>query len=250
MGGKPPLPNVFGVGVKLEVMGKVDEFLSGVKVIEEIDSPINGNIRVVKSVGFGTYIQVEGLTQSGGVMYGVWRKVLKKLSHQSLRASGHGLEALTINHCLILGLGGGDTARLIKKYWSEAKITGVEIDPIMVDLGKKYLKLDETGVDIRIEDAENFLLTTSHKSSIIKYDLILVDLYVGYDVPDKFTKENFFKLILKLLSPNGVAIFNRLYYADKKKEAEKLGEKLEKIFSKITRVYPKVNVMFVCRQNF
>jgi len=215
-------------------MGKVDEFLSGVKVIEEVDSPINGNIRVVKSLGLGTYIQVEGLTQSGGVMYGVWRTVLKKLSHQSL----------TINHCLILGLGGGDAARLIKKYWPEAVITGVEIDPIMVDLGRKYLGLDKVEVQVEVQDASKFC--NKELTNNKKYDLILVDLYVGYDVPDKFTKEKFLKLILKLLSPRGVAIFNRLYYGEKKKEAEKLGEKLEKIFSKVTRVYPEANVMFFC----
>ena len=228
-------------------MGKVDEFLSGVKIIEEVNSPINGNIRVVKSLGLGTYIQVEGLTQSGGVMYGVWRTVLKKVKSlsepEALKSRGQKLKVRT---CLILGLGGGDAARLIKKYWPEAVITGVEIDPIMVDLGRKYLGLDKIEIETEIEDAYKYV-SQKLKVKGQKFDLILVDLYVGYDIPDKFTKEKFLKLILKLLSPRGIAVFNRFYHADKKKEAEKLEEKLEKIFSKVTRVYPKVNVMFVCQ---
>ena len=33
------------------------------KILEEVESGINGKIKVVKSLGLGTYIQVEGLTQ-------------------------------------------------------------------------------------------------------------------------------------------------------------------------------------------
>jgi spermidine synthase len=218
-------------------MSRAADFLSGIKVLEEIESPINGKIQVVKSLAFGTYIQVEGLTQSGGVMYGVWKTTLKKLSHQSL----------IINHCLILGLGGGDAARLVRKYWPEAKITGIELDPIMVEMGKKYLKLDEVGADVAIEDAEKFLLTISHQPSSINYDLILVDLYVGYGVPKKFDTKEFAQLVKKLLTPEGLSVFNRLYSGEKRKEAEVFHRKLIQAFSKVRPIYPEANVMFVCK---
>ena len=213
----------------------VSDFLSGIKILEEVTSPINGKIQVVRSLGLGNYIQVEGLTQSGGVVNEVWRTTLRKI--RSTKSE--------IRNCLILGLGGGSAAKLVRKFWPDAKITGVEIDPIMVNLGKKYLKLDAVGVDVIIDDAYKFVANSS-KLIAQSYDLILVDLYIGYDVPEKFQSENYIHLVRSLLVRSGTAVFNRLYFGEKRKEAEKFGEKLEKVFSKVERIFPEANVMFVC----
>src|SRR3989344_9616764 len=121
----------------------VSDFLSGIKILEEVTSPINGKIQVVRSLGLGNYIQVEGLTQSGGVVNEVWKTTLWKLKNKRTKE---------LKNCLILGLGGGSAAKLVRKFWTDAKITGIEIDPIMVNLGKKYLKLDAAGVDVIIDD--------------------------------------------------------------------------------------------------
>ena len=213
----------------------VSDFLSGIKILEEVTSPINGKIQVVRSLGLGNYIQVEGLTQSGGVVNEVWRTTLRKI--RSTKSE--------IRNCLILGLGGGSAAKLARKFWPDAKIAGVEIDPIMVNLGKKYLKLDAVGVDVIIDDAYKFVANSS-KLIAQSYDLILVDLYIGYDVPEKFQSENYIHLVRSLLVRSGTAVFNRLYFGEKRKEAEKFGEKLEKVFSKVERIFPEANVMFVC----
>src|SRR3989344_4411252 len=217
-------------------MGKLDDFMSGVKILEVASSPINGKIQVVRSLGLGNYIQVEGLTQSGGVVNEVWKTTLWKLKNKRTKE---------LKNCLILGLGGGSAAKLVRKFWPDAKITGVEIDPIMVNLGKKYLKLDAVEVDIVIDDAYKFVANSS-KLIAQSYNLILVDLYIGYDVPEKFQSENYIHLVRSLLARSGTAVFNRLYFGEKRKEAEKFGEKLEKVFSKVERIFPEANVMFVC----
>src|SRR3989344_6658945 len=222
----------------------VSDFLSGIKILEEVTSPINGKIQVVRSLGLGNYIQVEGLTQSGGVVNEVWKTTLWKLKNKRTKE---------LKNCLILGLGGGSAAKLVRKFWPaspnrgepDAKITGVEIDPIMVNLGKKYLKMDAVGVDVIIDDAYKFVANSS-KLRAQSYDLILVDLYIGYDVPEKFQSENYIHLVRSLLVRSGTAVFNRLYFGEKRKEAEKFGEKLEKVFSKVERIFPEANVMFVC----
>ena len=215
-------------------MSKATDFLSGTKVLAEVASPINGEIKVVKTLVFGTYIQVEGLTQSGGVMYSVWNTVLKKVKGQKSK----------VKSALILGLGGGDAARLIKKYWLEAKITGIEIDPEMVKLGQKYLGLDESKVTIKIQDAKDFV--EKEVKAKKKYDLILIDVYVGYEVPEKFTEKEFIRQILKLTDKNGLAIFNRLYFGDKRKLAEIFHRELIKVFKKVRPIYPEANVMYLC----
>lgn len=195
----------------------------GTKILEERKSEFNGNIKVVRSLGFGTYIQVNSLTQSGGMVEEIWRSTLKNLRTKEIK------------NCLILGLGGGTAAKLIRKYWPDAEITGVEIDPEMVELGRKYLGLDDT--EVIIQDAYEFM-----KKNKEKYDLVIVDLYVGDKFPEKFEKEEF----LKKLTQNRLVIFNRLYFGEKRKEAVKFGNKLEKVFPKVNWFYPQANLMFFC----
>jgi spermidine synthase len=210
----------------------VVEILPINKVLEEVTSPINGKISVVRSLGLGTYIQVENLTQSGGIVREVWQSALRTVNH----------EQLTTNSCLILGLGGGTAAMLAKELWPNVKITGVDIDPMMVQLGKKYLGLE--GIDAVIEDADNFVLSAVKSSK--KYDLILVDTYLGDNFPKKFERDDFFVRLKGILSANGLIIFNRLYYGEKRPEAMKFAAKLERVFSKVKYIFPEANVMFVC----
>lgn len=215
-------------------MGKISEFLSGIKVLEEVNSPYNGEITVIKSLAFGTYFQVGGLTQSGGIIKRIWNKVLRQVKSE---------KPVVIN-VLILGLGGGSIIEVVKKYWPEAKITAVDIDKTIVDLGKKYLRLSESELKIVISDAEDFI--GQEVKGKRKYDLILVDLYRGDEFPEKFEKDKFLKLVKSSLNKNGVVVFNRLYYGEKRKESVKFGNKLEKFFPKVDIVYPEANVMFVC----
>ena len=203
----------------------------GQKVIEKRVSPINGRITVARSLGLGTYIQVEGLTQSGGIVESIWKSTLKKV-HNSYPV---------IHNSLILGLGGGTAAKIAKSLWPEAEITGVEIDPIMVELGRKYLNLNLDINSIYIGDAERAIKRTK-----LKYDLILVDVYIGDKFPEKFESPVFLKPIPKLLTSTGIVVFNRLYYGDKRSEAVKFGEKLKKVFPTVEYFYPQANLMFLC----
>lgn len=193
----------------------------GTKILEEKTSKYNKNIKVVKTWGMGTYIQVNGLTQSGGIVESIWRSTLKRIEKEE------------IENCLILGLGGGTVVKVIQKIWPHAKITGVEIDEVMVELGKKYLGLKD--VDVVITNAATFRQDK-------KYDLVIVDLYTGDEYPKQFEKENF----LKSLTKNKLVIFNRLYYKYKKEEADKFQKKLEKTFSRVITIKPVANIMFVC----
>lgn len=219
-------------------MGKLADFMTGTQILEEVISPINGRLQVVRSLGFGTYIQAEGLTQSGGIMNNVWRKPLIKIKKQSEKTKT----------CLILGLGGGTAAKLIQKFWPNAKIVGVDLDPIMVELGKKYLGLDSSKLQVVIDDAEKFL-TTNYKLLTTKFDLILVDLYVGDKFPEKFESEKFIGLVKENLAKDGHTIFNHLYWGEKRPKAMRFLKKLEKNFKKVDVVYPEANIMFICSKN-
>ena len=120
----------------------------------------------------------------------------------------------------------------------------MDIDPIMIELGEKYLGLDQIEIKIEIGDAYKFSEKLKVKSE--KFDLIVVDLYNGDQFPKKFESENYIQLIRTVLSSGGIIVFNRLYYKEKKPEAEKFGKSLQKVFSKVQYYRPISNIMFLC----
>ena len=202
----------------------------GIKILEERESKYNGHLRVVKTLGMGIYIQADGLTQSGGIVERIWKQTLNQITiHKS-----------PVTNCLVLGLGGGTLAKLLRKKYPNAKITGVEIDSIMIELGKKYLNLDKYNIDIKIQDAIDFL-----KKNKKRYDLLIVDTYLG----DKVVE-------ITGLHPAiaEITVFNRLYFGDKRPDTVRFGDKLEKIYKqslplrgkRVTWFYPEANLMFIC----
>ncbi|MBN1168677.1 methyltransferase domain-containing protein [Candidatus Woesebacteria bacterium] len=220
----------------------LSDFLSGKNILEEVESPINGKLQVIRDLAWGTYIQGGGLTQSGGILEKIWKDTLKEIQDSRFK----------IQDVLILGLGAGSLAKLTRKNYPRAKITGVDIDPMMIDLGKKYLKLDDYKVEVQIEDAFEYLekhqtLNTKHQTHQTKFDLVCVDLYVGEDFPEKFGSDEFIGNVKRILSKDGIAIFNRTYYDEKRTQAKKFGEKLEKHFKNVKWYYPEANLMFICR---
>ena len=215
---------------------KIKDLLSGVVTLEEADSPINGKISVVKSLGFGTYLQVGNLTQSGGVVSGIWKKTLLKIK-------------TLINepqNILILGLGGGSCAKISRKLWPYSIITGVDFDKMIVELGVKYLDLGKDSAEIVVSDAFEFVEKAVRNKNV--YDLITVDLFVGQEFPVIFEGDDFLKNVKSILSDGGIAVFNRLFFNEKRSQSMNFGEKLEKYFSKVEYFYPEANVMMICNK--
>lgn len=203
-----------------------------VQVLEEKESPFNGKIKVIKTLE-GTGILVEGVSQSGWLVRKVWDKALKQIARKKK----------DVKKVLILGLGGGSAANLINRYWPDTIITGVDIDPIMVDLGRKYLGLSQVkNLKVVIEDAEKWVGKEEGKR---RFNLILVDIYKGGRPPSKFTTEGFIKKVRDLLGPGGIAVFNHLHSAREKEEAALFGAKVRKIFPASTSVKPEANIIFI-----
>lgn len=201
----------------------------GTTILEEKESKYNSNLRVVKTFGIGNYIQAGGITQSGGIVESIWKSTLKKIKDVK-------------NNILVLGLGGGTLAKLLRKKFPESKIDGYEIDPMMIEFGKKYLKLDDFGIDIKIKDVNKVKFKNDY------YDLIIIDMYQGTNFPKEFESEVFIKKIKLSMADNGTLIINRLYYGEKRPDTVRFGNKLEKIFKNVVWHYPEANLMFICNK--
>jgi spermidine synthase len=207
--------------------------VAGKKVLFQGNSPFNGAITVTQDI-FGKYLLASGLTQSGEMIESLWRTAISKVKGQK------------VERILVLGLGAGSCLIPLTKKWPQAEIAGVEIDPKMIQLGKKFFRLSDYNLEIKIEDAINFVSKTQQK-----FDLVLIDLFSGEKYP-KFSEEQcFLKNLKKILEKNGLLIFNRLYFEFHRKLSDEFLIKLKKYFvnvnpSKFPRFFP-TNLLIFCQ---
>jgi spermidine synthase len=75
---------------------------------------------------------------------------------------------------LILGLGGGSVARVVRALAPRAEIVGVEQDPEVVRAARAHFDLDELHVRIVEGDASRYLGQTRRK-----FDVVVEDVFVG-----------------------------------------------------------------------
>ena len=173
------------------------------KILGKFDSEINGKIKVVESRG-NKIIYVRGAEQSGGTIPGMWQKALNKLP----KTKDKRLNAL------LLGLGGGDVIRFIRKIYPEIKITAVDIDPVMIKIAHDFYKIKNSEtLEIVKNDALFYLLINKKK-----FDLIIVDLFIGFKNPDKFRTMNFLLKMKKSLSLQGIIVYNSHYSVENYRE--------------------------------
>src|SRR5437667_6586368 len=108
------------------------------------------------------------------------------------------------NDIAILGLAGGTAARqYTAAYGSGVQITGVEIDPDILDVAHRYFHLDEPNVHPVVADARYWIDTTD-----AKYDVIVMDAYRQPYIPFHLTTREFFSEVRDHLRPGGVAVVN------------------------------------------
>ena len=174
------------------------------------------------------YVSTGYWTQSGGIIKDVWQPVFQKLKTIDLK----------LKSWLILGLATGTVARLIPQT---VKIIGVEIDPIMIAIGKKHFGLDQIpNLKFVIKDANDYLFKTKDH-----FDYILVDLYLGDQIP-KFVYSN--KFLGQLDQLGQLVILNHLFHSDSQKHAAlELAEKLKKYFTSVTPIRSLTNLLLVCQ---
>ncbi|MGI9433154.1 MAG: spermidine synthase [Myxococcota bacterium] len=125
--------------------------------------------RVVVSGG-GRELRVDGTFASfytpGQVTRGsVW---------DALGASVLALPSARRRRVLVLGLGGGSVARLVRALAPRAQIVGVEIDPEVVALARRWFDLDDLRVELVVDDARHFLARERRR-----FDAVIEDVFVG-----------------------------------------------------------------------
>lgn len=129
---------------------------------------------------------------------------------------------------LILGLGGGSAARIVRALAPRARITGVELDNEVVKAARRWFDLDSLGVDIFCEDALHYL-GRSRK----QFDIIFEDIFVGSGravrKPD-WLPEPGHTLAARRLRPGGILVSNTI------DEAAAVSRAMRNTFSSTLRI--------------
>jgi spermidine synthase len=104
----------------------------------------------------------------------------------------------------ILGNAGGTTARALGVYYPHAAVDGVELDPAVTRVGRRYFGLgDNPRLTVHTTDARPFLRTARER-----YDLIVVDAYHQPYVPFYLATQEFFRLARERLARGGILALN------------------------------------------
>lgn len=160
------------------------------------DTKYNKKINVI-DYGTSATLLSENLIESGQIMAHIWGVGINRLLPKTF----------VPKTVLLLGLAGGSNAHLINKKYPQAKITGVDIDRVMIDIGRKHFGLDKIK-NLTLIVADAFLFVKQLKKDA-KYDLVLLDCFIGESIPKKLEGLGFLK---KLKDHSSFVLINHLYW--------------------------------------
>jgi len=128
----------------------------------------------------------------------------------------------------ILGNAAGTVSRAYEEFFPQTRVDGVEIDPELSEIGRKYFDMNNPRLHLYHEDARPFLRRID-----ASYDVISVDAYRQPYIPFYLTTVEFFETARDRLAPGGVLIVNVGHPEDQ--------DDLEKVLSAtIGEVFPHV----------
>ena len=112
-----------------------------------------------------------------------------------------------IKNVLLLGLGGGSVpVILFEEFKLDCKITAVEIDEAVIELSKEFFNMQRFQMlEIICADAFEFVQKCS-----LKFDLIIVDIFIDNKVPSQFESDEFLFAIKGLMNRKGIIMFNKI----------------------------------------
>lgn len=176
---------------------------------------------------------VNGSRQSGEDIRKLWGHALKDFGIK---------KDLLLNSILVLGVAGGTVIHELHRLCPQAKITGVDIDQAMLNIGRKYFGLNAVRELTLVKaDAKDFAKAALKKKAV--YDLIIVDLFIGRNIADFVAQKSFISQLKSLLKPAGILLINYL------RELEYLG-KSEDLFKMLRTIFTAVRETQIARNRF
>ena len=106
---------------------------------------------------------------------------------------------------LVVGLAAGTVSSLWTDVYGPAPITGVELDPAILEVGREWFAMDRPNLTAVAADGRQWL---SRQDPSAVWDVVLVDAYRVPYIPFHLTTVEWFALVDDHLAPNGVVAVN------------------------------------------
>lgn len=167
---------------------------------------------------------------SDGVRYLPFRLAFKEIGKYTLSKK---------DNILLLGTGLASGVQIFsKKYNREAHFTLVEIDRQILNWATALLTvMGIKNISAYCRDAHTFL-----NENEVKFDLVLIDIFIGRHVPELFTSASFLKAVKTHLSPGGIWIMNYMINSDE--DLVNYKNNLKSVFKDIHMIYERENIIF------
>lgn len=187
--------------------------------LAEFSTIYNRHIRVNDEYGKRKLL-VNGSVQSGRYIQSLWKRAFKAFGIPKDRKW---------NDILVLGVGGGTVIELLHGQFPKARITGVDIDTVIIDIAKKYfLTGDIAYINFTVADAMKFV-----QENTSTYGCIIIDIFIGNEVPEFVKTTSFITLCKQRLSPNGAVCINYLQDREYGEKSNEFHQVLKSIFSNV-----------------
>ena len=105
---------------------------------------------------------------------------------------------------LIVGLGGGSIPNFLHKHYPNTHIDVVDIDPVVVEVAKKYFGFrEDKTLRVHVADGRAFIEKCREP-----YDIIFLDAYGAEDIPYALATREFLQAVRKAVTGKGVVVTN------------------------------------------
>jgi spermidine synthase len=204
------------------------------QTIETSHSRHNKTITVVERFG-KKELYANDIQQSGFYTARLWILGLKELfSHPPKNTK----------KILVLGIGGGTLFPVLERIFPAAHITAVDIDSEIIRLYRKYFH-SVSQARLVCADAREYVKDQARKNR--SFDIIIVDLYIGNDVPQFVTSGTFLASIKRVMAPGGVVVWNYFSSGNHFRNSQILLDKLLGIYHSVMSQDILRNTFFYCR---
>jgi predicted membrane-bound spermidine synthase len=138
-----------------------------------------------------------------------------------------------IDDLLVIGLAAGTTPTQFTEVYGPLPIEGVEIDPAIVEVGRRYFDMTMDNLDVHLTDGRTYLTTTEDR-----YSIIAIDAYRLPYIPWHLTTVEFFQQVRDHLREDGVVAINVGHTQDD-------WRMVDAMVNTMARVYPSIHVINV-----
>ncbi len=128
----------------------------------------------------------------------------------------------------LIGLAAGTVARQYSAAYGPIPIDGVEIDPEIIEVGRRYFDMNQPNLRAIAQDGRYFLLSSERR-----YDVIGVDAYQPPYIPFHLTTKEFFSEIKAHLNERGVVAINAGRTAEDYSLVRALASTMKQVFPSV-----------------